>query len=204
MIVRIVLGAAALLLVVLALRHPAAGPTFASAPSSVAPIPSAVTWEPHRRRDSPGRAALVYVVGAVARPGLYRIDGDARAVDAVRAAGGLKPSADPAAINLAAFVRDGDEIVVPTVGQSQPESRSRTHRSRQRYGRELSAGALDLNAAGVDDLAAVPGIGRAVAQRIVEMRERLGPFGSLDELLDVAGMTDERLERARPFLTTGR
>ena len=52
------------------------------------------------------------------------------------------------------------------------------------------------------ELAAVPGIGRAIAARIVELREREGSFTSLDELLDVAGMTASRLERARPYLAT--
>ncbi|MGB7014574.1 MAG: helix-hairpin-helix domain-containing protein, partial [Candidatus Cybelea sp.] len=59
---------------------------------------------------------------------------------------------------------------------------------------------VDLNAADATQLGAVPGIGRAVAQRVVELRQRQGPFASLDELLDVAGMTQSRLERARPYL----
>jgi competence protein ComEA len=59
---------------------------------------------------------------------------------------------------------------------------------------------VDVNAADAAELAAVPGIGRAVAARIVELREREGSFASLDELLDVAGMTQSRLERARSYL----
>ena len=61
-------------------------------------------------------------------------------------------------------------------------------------------GSVDVNAADAAELAAVPGIGRAIAARIVELREREGAFTSLDELLDVAGMTQTRLERARPYL----
>ena len=59
---------------------------------------------------------------------------------------------------------------------------------------------VDVNRSDAAELAAVPGIGRAVAQRIVELRRREGGFASLDELLDVAGMTQSRLERARPYL----
>jgi competence protein ComEA len=203
-VVRIALGAAALLLIVLALRHPAPAPTFAGAPSAVAPVFSPALRDRHERRW-PARdgAALVYVVGAVVRPGLYHLAADSRTVDALKAAGGLTRAADPVAVNLAAFVRDGDEIVVPEIGQSQMHERTPKHHSRKRRGHQLPGSTLDVNVAGADDLAVVPGIGRAIAQRIVEMRERLGPFGSLDELLDVAGMTDERLERARPFLTVG-
>ncbi|MGB9650252.1 MAG: helix-hairpin-helix domain-containing protein, partial [Candidatus Cybelea sp.] len=59
---------------------------------------------------------------------------------------------------------------------------------------------VDVNRSDAAELAAVPGIGRAVAQRVVELRRREGAFASLDELLDVAGMTQSRLERARPYL----
>lgn len=76
------------------------------------------------------------------------------------------------------------------------------HRTRSRHTRSRASGTVDINAASADELATVPGIGRAVAERIVEMRERVGSFDSLDELLDVAGMTNTRLERARPYLTT--
>jgi competence protein ComEA len=200
MILRIVLAVAVLFLVVLALRHPAPAPSLASSPSVAAPLAAPAPHQRIERRRALGRSALVYVVGAVARPGLYHVGPDARAVDAVNAAGGLARDADPAGLNLAAFVRDGDELVVPVIGQSPMPRYGRTHRSRRSHARVLPQSALDLNLAGADDLAAVPGIGRAVAQRIVEMRERLGPFDSLDELLDVAGMTDERLERARPYL----
>ncbi|MGC2407220.1 MAG: helix-hairpin-helix domain-containing protein, partial [Candidatus Cybelea sp.] len=61
-------------------------------------------------------------------------------------------------------------------------------------------GSINVNEADAAELAAVPGIGRAVAARVVELREREGNFTSLDELLDVAGMTQTRLDRARPYL----
>jgi competence protein ComEA len=203
MIVRIGLAAGVLMLAVLAFVHPAPAPTFATSPSSVttafAPVPQ---YRTVRRKRTGDGAALVYVVGAVVHPGLYHLGPDARAVDAVAAAGGLTRRADPVAVNLAAFVRDGDELVVPAIGETQTQPRARTHRT-HRHAHEPPRGAVDVNAAGADDLAAVPGVGRAVAARIVEMRERVGPFDSLDELLDVAGMTDERLERARPYLALG-
>ncbi|HXF35483.1 MAG TPA: helix-hairpin-helix domain-containing protein, partial [Candidatus Acidoferrales bacterium] len=60
--------------------------------------------------------------------------------------------------------------------------------------------ALDVNSAALDELASVPGIGRALAARIVALRDADGAFSTLDELLDVSGMTQSRLERARPYL----
>ena len=82
------------------------------------------------------------------------------------------------------------------------KSRARARETRTRRHRATPSpnGSVDVNTADAAELAAVPGIGRAVASRIVELREREGSFASLDELLDVAGMTQSRLERARSYL----
>jgi competence protein ComEA len=169
------------------------------------------------------QAAIVYVAGAVRTPGLYAVRTGARAADAVRSAGGLLPNADAASVNLAARVSDGDEVEVAVAGQRVTRSRSSSSyrrarsrsrsRSRSRTGHGFGHGKssvspdsgdgqnpVDVNAADVDALAAVPGIGPSIAGRIVEMRGRVGPFATLDELLDVSGMTQSRLERARQYL----
>lgn len=112
-------------------------------------------------------------------------------------AGGFTAAADAAGVNLAQLAADGEEIDVPLVGEA-PRSRATSRRSRRRP--TPAPESVDLNAADPAELARVPGIGRAIAARIVELREREGNFGSLDELLDVAGMTQSRLERARPYL----
>jgi len=191
-----------LALAALALLHPAPRPALESAPAAQASgsTPLADRRKPRRRRLPAQTRALVYVVGAVSRPGLYRVPDGARVADAVTAAGGLTSQADAVAVNLAAFVGDGDEVIVPRAGEAAAVPPPRMHRARKRRARALPPSAVDVNSAAADDLAAVPGIGRALAVRIVELRERDGAFDSLDELLDVSGMTDARLERARPFL----
>lgn len=198
MIQRIALALAGAAIVAMALWHPAPQPTFTSA----APSPGMRT-APSRRfaHHSPaGNRAVVYVAGAVVKPGLYRLAAGARAADAVAAAGGMRPSADAAGANLAEPVRDGDEVFVPAIGDA-PRAHSRV---RSRNGRRRTPGppalALDVNSAVPDQLAAIPGIGRALAARIVALREADGAFSTLDELLDVSGMTQSRLERARPYL----
>ncbi|MGA8839702.1 MAG: helix-hairpin-helix domain-containing protein, partial [Candidatus Aquilonibacter sp.] len=142
----------------------------------------------------------VYVAGAVARPGLYRVASGARIDDAVRAAGGLRADADAVEVNLAAHVSDGDEIAVPVLGQ--PSQRAlntkRTTHSRTRSGKTRAI--VDVNTAPAQALASVPGIGAAIAARIVEIREQDGTYTTFDELLDVAGMTESRLARAQPYL----
>ncbi len=165
--------------------------------------------EPHARAKapSPELGSVVYVAGAVRRPGLYRVGSGARADDAVKLAGGMLSAADASGVNLAERVADGDEVYVPEAGEP-PRTRhargrarggARGHRRGAHAGADVS-GRLDLNAADAGDLGAVPGIGPAVASRIVDLRSQEGAFASLDELLDVAGMTPRRLEQARPYL----
>lgn len=182
------LAAAALLL-----WHPAPTP-----PPALAVISTA--GPRHRPSATPPGDPVVYVAGAVARPGLYRVQRDARADDAVRAAGGLRTDADASRVNLAAHIKDGDEIYAPVLGE--PSSRIVHRRSPTRTARTKKnvAVSADVNTASAQTLALVPGIGATLAARIVEVRERDGAYTSFDELLDVAGMTPARLTRAEPYL----
>ncbi|MHB8140303.1 MAG: helix-hairpin-helix domain-containing protein [Vulcanimicrobiaceae bacterium] len=147
--------------------------------------------------------ALVYVVGAVKRPGLYSLPADARVDAAVRRAGGLAAGADPAGVNLAAHLADGEQILVPRLGQRLRPVRSRrgtsTRRTRKLKVRPAPA-SVDPNRADAARLAVVPGLGPALARRIIALRRLNGPFATADELLDVAGMTPARLLRAEPYL----
>jgi competence protein ComEA len=208
---RIGLLVGALVVAVLALWHPAPRPAFSTV---AAPTLAASPGGGNQLRfDRGGHARLrsaesvVYVAGAVRRPGLYHVRAGDRAADAVALAGGMSADADSGEVNLAARAADGDEIYVPVMGESTTHRRStngaRRHGSRARRGarnESLAPVSVDVNAADASELARVPGIGKSVAARIVEMRLLDGSFRSLDELLDVAGMTQTRLERARPYL----
>lgn len=193
---RILAAAGALALAGLALVHPAR--PAAPAIDSPAPSPSARPRMLPRREAANG--GVVYVVGAVNRPGLYHIAAMARADDAVRSAGGLRGDADPAGVNLAAYARDGDEIIVPVLGQSISSVVKHRVRAKARSSKASSAVVVDVNTADAATLASVPGIGMAIAERIVAVRERDGAYESIDQLLDVAGMTQNRLDRAEPYL----
>jgi competence protein ComEA len=205
--------AAVLLLAIVVVRRPAPRPPFET---SASPFPnpsrSGARALGSRSRRGGAVAGMVYVAGAVRHPGLYRVAGGERVADEIARAGGLKTSADAAAVNLAAHPSDGDEIYVPAEGD--PVSRaalgSRSLRGagsvRRRQTRSRAAAAqipaqsIDVNRDDAATLALVPGIGPAIAARIVALREREGAFASLDELLDVAGMTQSKLDRARTYL----
>ncbi len=113
----------------------------------------------------------VYVAGAVQRPGVYPLtDGD-RWIDALEAAGGPTADANLAAVDLARRARDEDTILVPYLGQTGVASASQ-------------ASLVDINTASAEQLSTLPGIGEVRAGRIIDSRERDGPFASADELLE--------------------
>lgn len=196
--VRTIVLAAVALAAILAMWHP----VRPASPQMLAPARASVS-RAARRLPSPSAEAVVYVAGAVAKPGIYRIPPGSRAAYAIALAGGMLPGADPLAINLAERISDGDEIAVLRIGDvahSAHTSRATVHRSRKRAA-SAPTSVVNLNTADAAALESVPGIGPTLADRIVAIRDADGAFGSFDELLDVAGMTAARLERARPYLT---
>lgn len=136
--------------------------------------------------------ALLYVhlSGAVAEPGLYMLDGGARVVDAVAAAGGFAPGADEAAVNLARPLSDGEQLHVPAVGEASAPGVE-----------ESGDGRVNLNSADLAALDTLPRIGPAMAQRIIDWRDANGRFTAVEDLLAVPGIGDKMLESLRDLVT---
>ncbi len=140
---------------------------------------------------------MVYVSGAVARPDVYALPPGSRAKQAIEAAGGFLPDADEARVNLAQPLHDGQQIYVPRVGEAPPPvaaSGSVTSGAGQ-------SGLVNINTASQAELESLPGIGPALAQRIIEHRQTHGPFAQVEDLKDVQGIGDATLERLRPYIT---
>ena len=144
--------------------------------------------------ERPARV-LVHVVGAVRRPGLYRVREGARVADAVARAGGATRRADLALLNLAAPVSDGAQVVVP---RRQPLASGGAAIAPAAGGGV--AGPVHLNTATLEQLDALPGIGPTTAQRILDYRQENGAFGSVDELDAVPGIGPARLEQLRELV----
>ena len=150
--------------------------------------------------------AAVHVAGAVAHPGLYPLTVGARVDDVVRAAGGLRPDADVARLNLAAPVADGSRVYVPALGEPSPPA-AVVAQGGAPPGRGGAAGApeprgggdgpLDLNAADADALEALPGVGPSTAAAIIAHRDEHGPFASVDALEDVPGIGPAKVAALR-------
>lgn len=146
---------------------------------------------------APARARLVvHVVGEVRRPGLYRLRDGARIADAVRRAGGARREADLAALNLAAPLVDGVQVLVPAraaAGAAQP-SGAPSHQAD-------AVGPVSLSSASLEELDELPGVGPITAQKIVDYRAEHGPFASVDDLDAVPGIGPTRIEQLRELVT---
>jgi competence protein ComEA len=142
------------------------------------------------------RPALVHVAGAVRRPGVYRLPVGARVQEAVRRAGGARPRADVNAINLAAKVVDGQQVVVPTRA-----GRGAARAVAAAPGEAGVAGAagppVSLNSATPEQLDTLDGVGPATARKIIEWRTAHGGFRSVADLGQVPGIGPKKLAALR-------
>jgi competence protein ComEA len=141
--------------------------------------------------DAAAPAALVvHVVGAVRRPGLYRLRDGARIADAVARAGGATRRADVSLVNLAAPLADGAQVVVPRRAPPAAPGGARAAPA-------APAGPLHLNTATLEQLDELPGVGPSTAQKILDFREEHGAFTTIDELDAIPGIGPARLEQLR-------
>lgn len=136
---------------------------------------------------------VVHVVGAVRRPGLYRLPEGSRVADAVARAGGPAAAANLQGINLAAPLADGLQVVVP-VRETRAAGTAGTAPAAR-------AGPVSLSGATAAELDALPGIGPVTAQRIVDYRTAHGGFRSVEELDSVPGIGPARVEQLKKLVT---
>jgi competence protein ComEA len=191
------LVAGCVLVAVLSLAGRQLAQTGAStAPEAVAPL------EPVRESRRARPLLVVHVVGAVRRPGLYRLRDGARVADAVARAGGATRGAQLSALNLAAPLVDGVQVLVPprVVGAESGPAVGSGQGAPTAGGPGL-APRPSLSSATVEQLDELPGVGPVTAQRIVDYRATHGPFRSVDDLDAVPGIGPARIEQLRDLVT---
>ena len=141
---------------------------------------------------------IVHVAGWVEKPGVYELPEGSRVIDAIDAAGGPKRGAELAALNLAAPLADGQQVLVPrAAGGAQPSGVAPPGGTSTEGGTTL----VNVNVATAEELETLPGIGEVLAATIVQYREDHGPFTSVDQLLDVSGIGEVTLEELRDLIT---
>jgi competence protein ComEA len=154
-------------------------------------------------------SATVHVVGAVRRPGVYRLRLGQRVEDAIRRAGGARDSTDLQAINLAAKVADGQQVVVPrravAGGSGAVAGGGGTGGASAGAGAGAAGAApsapINLNSATAEQLDTLDGVGPATAQKILEYRTQHSGFASVDDLAQVAGIGPKKLEALKAQVT---
>jgi competence protein ComEA len=154
-------------------------------------------------RAAPGTSAAgaldrvaVHVAGRVRHPGLVQLPAGSRVQDAIRAAGGATSGADLDAINLARKLTDGEQVLVPGLGDPVPQPAPGA------AGPGAPSAPLDLNSATVEQLDTLPGVGEVTAGRIVAYRTA-HPFTAVDELLEVPGIGQRRFDQLKDLVTVG-
>jgi competence protein ComEA len=148
-------------------------------------------------RAGAGRA-VVHVAGAVRRPGVYRLGAGDRVEDAVRRAGGPGAQADVNAINLAARVSDGQQVVVPA--RAAVAAAPSVGAAPGVAGSGATRAPIDLNTATADQLDQLDGVGPVTAQKILAWRQQHGGFRGVDDLGNVPGIGPKRLAALRPLV----
>jgi competence protein ComEA len=147
-----------------------------------------------------GGRVTVHVAGAVHRPGVYRLAPGARVDDALRRAGGPRARADLTAVNLAAKLEDGRQVLVPERG-SAPASAPVSATAGAPAGATAPAQPVNLNTATLEQLDTLDGVGPGIAQRILDYRQQHGGFRRVEELGEVPGIGAKRLATLTPLVT---
>ena len=130
---------------------------------------------------------VIHIVGAVRRPGVYRLPPGSRVEDLVKAAGGAEADADLERVNLARPLFDGEQVIIYRIGEEPA--------------RGGAPAKININRASVEELTPLPGIGPARAERIVAYREENGYFSDPSEIMDVSGIGESIYKSIADLIT---
>lgn len=197
----------------------------ASAPTPSAASPNPVpTAAPGTPPVASPEELRVHVAGAVRKPGVYRLPRAARVQDAMDAAGGPLSAADLESINLADFLKDGEQVRIPRRGQrpaapapppasnvagwrgryplaSTPASSPKAPERTPAAPPAAADGRVNINTAALADLDTLPGVGPVTAQAILDYRAQHGPFQRVEDIQDVRGIGAAKFEKMRERIT---
>jgi competence protein ComEA len=179
-------------------------------------VSRAPAGQPIVLQPAPTKAPIaVHVVGAVPRPGLYEFAEGARVQDAIDASGGLLTTANPGALNLAMLLTDGLQLNIHykeggeptetdtslTLPGSEEEEEPFTFDEEPQDNDPFGNDLININTASLAELDTLPGIGPALAQRIIDYRNENGAFSTIEEIMEVSGIGPATFERLKDLIT---
>jgi len=145
---------------------------------------------------------FVHVLGAVRTPGVFDLPAGSRVMDAVAHAGGLLETADPAGVNLARVLVDGEQLYVPQVGESPPDASAAAGGAGAPGAPGAPGAMVNINTGSLSDLETLPHVGPVMAQRIIDYRAANGRFTSVEDLRNVTGVGEKTFEALKDLVTT--
>ncbi len=147
------------------------------------------------------------ISGAVRNPGVFTLEADSRLNDLIELAGGLSEEADIDLINRARILYDGEKVYIPKIGEegySVPISASEPGNTEERGNTEsggIQNGKVNINTATSEELQTVKGIGPSTAEKIIAFREDYGPFGNIEELMNISGIGEKTFDKMKSQIT---
>ncbi len=167
------------------------------------PAPAALTIiTPTPRPTATPASIIVDVRGAVAKPGVYTLIAGSRVQDALAQAGAALPNAETRNLNLARRLNDGEQLYVPTIGEATATPLPAPGKSAPASAAtKTPLGKINVNTATLEELDALPGIGPAIAQRIIDYRNQNGAFKQIDDLKKVRGIGDALFAQIKELVT---
>ncbi|MCC6445587.1 MAG: ComEA family DNA-binding protein [Armatimonadetes bacterium] len=183
--------------------------------------PPAVLNQPPVTNEPPAppepAEVVVHVAGAVRKPEVYHLSPGSRVSDALKAAGGATSRADLDRINLAARLDDGEQVVIPdrdsaplmvakgeesapSKGKSSKEAKKSKSGSGKKKIASPEEGQVNINTAGSEELQRLPGIGPAIAGRILDYRKANGPFRRIEDLQEVKGIGPKKFAKMKDLI----
>ena len=143
-----------------------------------------------------GAEITVYVTGAINKPGVVTVKEGARTADAVNACGGLLPTADAEKVNMAQVLKDGQQVRVPEKQAGSSALPANTGKASSAV-KTKADGPININTASAEEFDALPGIGPAMAKRIIEYRETEGAFTAIEDIKKVKGIGEAKFEKMK-------
>ena len=150
------------------------------------------------------KICIVHISGAVNQPGVYQLTEGERIIDAVKMAGGEMEMANVDAVNLAAHLYDGQKIVIPFISENKEyevNQKALVSQEFRQHDYSLNSSLLNLNAVTSNQLETLPGIGPALAERILAYRKNHGLFRSIEDIMNISGIGEKRFESIKEYIT---